>query len=327
MIAAICFVAPATAKDKPIELGLSNFFPAPHNVSQLLDAYAQAIAEKSGGKIKITNFHGGTLTPAAQCYDGVYKGLSDLGLSCLSYTRGRFPLSEVVDLPLGYKSGLAATHTADAYYRKFQPKELTDTQIMLLHAHGPGIIHTKKPVTNLDELKGVKLSCTGLSAKIAQRLGAVPVAAPMSERYDSIQRGVSEGGMFPFEALKGFKLAEVVSYTTENYSSSYTTTFFLNMNKDRWAKLSPEMQKVFDEVNTEFVDRFGEGWDMIDKEGREVAAAQGIKVLTLTPEEADKWAVAVRPILDDYVATMKSKNLPGEEALKFCMETLNALQK
>ncbi len=327
MIAAICSVAPATAQDKPVELGLSNFFPAPHNVSQLLDEYAKAIAEKSGGKIKITNFHGGTLTPAAQCYDGVYKGLSDMGLSVLGYTRGRFPLTEVIDLPLGYKNGLSATRMADAYYRKFQPKELTDTQIMILHAHGPGILHTKKPVTTLAELKGMKISCTGLSAKIAERLGAVPVAAPMSERYDSIQRGVSEGGMFPLEALKGFKLAEVVSYTTVNSSSAYTTAFFLTMNKDRWAKLAPELQKVFNEVNAEFVDKFGEGWDMIDKEGREVAVAQGIKILTLTPEEEAKWGAAVRPILDDYVANMKTKKLPGEEALNFCVDKLKELQQ
>jgi TRAP-type transport system periplasmic protein len=190
-------VPQVVAEDKPMELTFSNFFPAPHNNSILAEEWAKAVGEKTGGKVKITLFHGGTLTPAPQIYDSVVKGLSDIGMSALSYTRGRFPLTEIVDLPLGYKSGYEATMVANAYLQKFQPKEFADTKVMLMHAHGPGMIHTKKPVTNLADLKGVKLSCTGLSAKIAEKLGATPVAGPMTERYDSISKGVSEGGMFP----------------------------------------------------------------------------------------------------------------------------------
>ena len=137
------------------------------------------------------------MTPAAQVYDGVVKGVSDMGMSVLSYTRGRFPLTEIIDLPLGYKSGYAATKIANAYLNKFQPKEFADTQVMFLHAHGPGVLHTKKPVTNLADLKGMKISCTGLSAKIADKLGAVPVAAPMPERYDSISKGCNRRRFVP----------------------------------------------------------------------------------------------------------------------------------
>ena len=63
------------------------------------------------------------------------------------------------------------------------------------------------------------------------------MAAPISERYDSLQKGVIEGGLFPVESLKGWKLAEVVQSTTLDFGAAYTTTFFVVMNKDRWAAL------------------------------------------------------------------------------------------
>jgi TRAP-type transport system periplasmic protein len=319
-------VKQVVAEDKPMELTFSNFFPAPHNNSILAEEWAKAVSEKTGGKVKITMFHGGTLTPAPQIYDSVVKGLSDIGMSALSYTRGRFPLTEIIDLPIGYKSGYEATIVANAYLKKFQPKEFSDTQVMLMHAHGPGLIHTKKPVTSLADLKGVKLSCTGLSAKIAEKLGATPVAGPMTERYDSISKGVSEGGMFPLESLKGWKLAEVVQNTTLNFGTAYTTAFFITMNKDKWVAMSPDVQKAIQLVNAEFIEKWGRGWDKIDKEGSEFAIAQGVKTITLSPEEDAKWVAAVKPILDEYVTNMKGKNLPGEEALKFCQEELKKMQ-
>ncbi len=144
-------------------------------------------------------FPGATLTPADQCYDGVVKGISDIGMSVLSYTRGRFPTMEVIDLPLGYQAGLQATKLCNAYYEKFKPKELDDTKIMYLHAHGPGILHTKTPVSKLEELKGMKIRCSGTSAKVVTALGAAPVAMPQNETYDALQKGVVQGVVSPLK--------------------------------------------------------------------------------------------------------------------------------
>ena len=52
-------------------------------------------------------------------------------------------MMEVVDLPLGYTSGVQATKVANTVYEKFKDKALTDTQVMYLHAHGPGLVNTK----------------------------------------------------------------------------------------------------------------------------------------------------------------------------------------
>lgn len=314
------------SQEKPIELTYSIFFPAPHKNTILAQQWAEEIAKRTNGKVKITIFPGGTLTPADKCYDGVVKGLSDIGMSVVSYTRGRFPLTEVIDLPLGYKSGLAATKLINAYYKKFKPKEFDDTKVLYLHAHGPGILHTKKPVSKLEDLKGMKIRSTGTVAKIVSALGATPVAMPMPETYDALQKGIADGVMCPIEALEGWKLGEVVSSTTLNYGSAYTIAFFVVMNKDKWNSLPADIKKVFEEVSEEWIEKTGKSWDEIDQSGMEFVKKRGNKIIELSKEEDERWVKAVRTVLDDYVKSMKEKGLPGEEALNFCLEELKKLQ-
>ncbi|RPI73026.1 MAG: TRAP transporter substrate-binding protein [Desulfobacteraceae bacterium] len=327
VVGLFCFSSPVLAQAKPIELTYSIFFPAPHAQAVLAGEWAKEIEKRTNGQVKITMYYGGTLTPSNQCYDGVVNGLSDIGLSVMAYTRGRFPLSEVLDLPLGFKSGMVATKVANAYVKKMQPKELADTQVMYLHAHGPGLLHTKEPIAKLEDLKGMKISCQGLAAKIVEALGGVPVALPMQDRYDALQKGVAEAGLFPLEALKGWKLAEVVKSTVYNYSSSYSTGFFVVMNKDKWAALPPNIQKVFEAVNGEYIEKAGQTWDKADEVGRTFAVEKGIKFIELSKEESARWAEKVKPLLDGYVKAMKEKGLPGEETLKFCQEEMKKLQK
>jgi len=309
------------------KLNYSNFFPAPAPQTQIATDWAKEIEKRTGGKVQITMFPGGTLTPAPQCYDGVVKGISDIGMSVFAYTRGKFPLLEVIDLPLGIKSGLVATKLINEFSNKFKPKELDEVKVMYLHAHGPGLLHTKKPVNKLEELKGMKIRCTGMAAKIAGALGGAPVAMAMGETYDALSRGVVEGSMAPYEALKTWKWGEVVKFTTENFGSSYSTGFFVVMNKAKWNALAPDIQKIIEKVNEEWIVKQGSNWDEIDKGGKESVIKMGNKIIPLSQDEDWKWVKLVKPIYDGYVKDMKAKGLPGEEALKFCLETLYKLQK
>jgi TRAP-type C4-dicarboxylate transport system substrate-binding protein len=197
---------------------------------------------------------------------------------------------------------------------------------MYLHGHGPGILHTKKPVYKLEDVKGLKIRSTGMSAKIVTALGGVPVAMPMPETYDSLRRGVVDGTVNPQEALQGFKFGEVVKFTTEDWGASYSTGFFIVMNKDKWNALPADIQKIIEKVNVEWMEKTGRLWDQIEKEGKDFSLKLGNQFISLSTEENERWAKAVRPILDDYVKRMKEKGLPGEEALEFCLDTLKQIQ-
>ena len=316
--------SPALAQTK---LTYSVFFPAPHKNAVLATDWAKEIEKRTNGKVQITMFYGGTLTPADKCYDGVVKGISDIGFSVLAYTRGKFPLVEVADLPLGMKTGLVATKAINDFYKKFKPKEFDEVQVMYLHGHGPGILHTKKEVTKLEDAKGMKIRCTGMAAKIAGAIGATPVAMPMGDTYDALSRGVVDASMAPQEALQGWKWGEVVKYTVEDWGASYSAGMFVVMNKDKWKSLPPDVQKIIEQVNEEYIEKQGKTWDEIDKVGRDYTIARGNKIISLSPDENLKWEKAVKPLLDEYKKNMKDKGLPGDEVLSFYLQTIYKYQK
>jgi TRAP-type C4-dicarboxylate transport system substrate-binding protein len=311
------------AQEKAVTLNLSNMFPPENKNSVLMDQWCKEMEQRTKGRVKVTQFYGGTLTPPAQTYAGVIKGIADIGVSFASYTKGRFPLSEVIDLPLGYKSGYVGTKMANEFYAKFKPKEFDEVEMLFLSTSPPHMFFAKKAVNNLEDLKGLKIRSTGTSALVVQALGGAPVSMPMGEAYDSLSKGVVQGIVCPYEPMKGWKLAEVVSHCTE-YGSAYVNAMFVVMNKSRWNALPADVQKIMREINKEWIEKQGKLWDEANAEGKAVFSQKGGKSIILTNEENKRWAEKTRPILDGYVTEMKSKGLPGEEALKFCIEYLKA---
>jgi TRAP-type C4-dicarboxylate transport system substrate-binding protein len=324
---AFCVFFSSSGYAAEFTLRYSNFFPAPHKNAILADQWCKEIEKQTNGRVKINFFPGAVLTPAAQTYDSVVKGIADIGSSVLSYTMGKFPLMEAVDLPLGYKSGYWATRLANEFYHKFQPKELDETKVMYLYAHGPGILHTKKPVYKLEELKGMKIRSQGTNAKVVTALGAAPVGMPMNEAYDALSRGVADGIVVPYEALQGWRLGEVIRSSTEDYSCAYTATMFVVMNKAKWNSLPKDIQEIIAKVNEEYMEKQGRLWDEIDKEGHEFTKKRGNLIIKLPKEEESRWGLRMKPIWDEYVSQMKPKGLPAEEALKFCLDYLKANDK
>lgn len=300
---------------KTFNLRYSIFFPPTHDQCKAGVAWAKEVEKRTDGRVKVTVFPAGTLTKANQCYDGVVNGISDIGMSCFAYTRGRFPIMEAVDLPHGYANGRVATRVATEFYRAMKPKELDDAQVMYIHAHGPGLLHTKKPVQTLADLKGMKIRSTGLSAKVAESLGAVPVAMPQPATYEALQKGVVEGTFTPIETLKGWKQAEVIKHTTDCSSIGYTTAMFVVMNKKTWNSLPEDIRTIIEDINNEWIDVHGKAWDKSDEDGRAYTLSLGNKILPLTADEETQWSNAVRPIIDEYIQGANANNLPGDKAV------------
>ena len=313
------------AKEKPqkaIELTYSIFFPPTHIQCQTAVEWAKEIEERSGGRVKITTFPGGSLTKAPEVYVGVVNGISDIGMSCFAYTRGRFPLLEGLDLPLGYPNGMAATKIADEMIKKYKPAEVGDTHILYIHAHGPGILASKKPVRNLEDMKGLKVRATGLSTKIVESLGGNPVGMSQPETYEALQKGVVEATLCPIETLKGWKQGEVINYVIDTSFIGYTTAMFVTMNKEKWDKLPDDIKQIFNETDEKYVLKHGEAWDKADEEGTAFVKELKHEFISIPESEKPLWIEKIKPVLDDYVKNMAEKQLPGEAFLKDLQELI-----
>jgi TRAP-type C4-dicarboxylate transport system substrate-binding protein len=324
----ICCLSPAVfGQGKPIILNYTTHMPPQHTLSVLDNLWAKEVEKRTNGRVKVTIFYSGTLLAADKSYEGVKKGVADVGLTVPSFTKGRFPLIEVIDLPLGYDKALSASKMVDDFYKKFKPAEFDDVQVMHIHAHGPGVIHSKKAINRLEDFRGMKIRCTGTSANVARALGATPVAMSVADAYDALSRGVVDASMAPMETGQSMKWGEVTKYIVEVPSAGYSIAFATVMNKGVWKSLPRDIQAIIEEINKEWPEKRGKGWDAADIAGKKFALGKGNKIITFSKEEDERVAKVVRPLLDDYVQSMKKKGLPGDEALKFCVDDLNGIKK
>ena len=318
-------LSPIVCTAKTVTLKYSNFFPPTHIQSKLAEAWCKEVEKQTEGRVKIEYYPGGSLLKAKQIYDGVADGISDIGFSVLAYNRGRFPVTGALDLPFGYPSGVVATNVANELNDKLKPKEFDDTKLMYLHAHGPGFIHTRdKIITKMEDLKGLRIRSTGMSAEMVKALGATPVAMGMPDAYQSLQKGVVDGSAQPLEADEGWKLGEVTKHAVCCYATAYTTTFFVTMNKDKWATLDAKDQQAIEAINKTWSIKHGEAWDSSDLSGLRFFLEQGNSVNGLDAKEIERWKAAVAPVIDAYAAGLSKKNIDGAEVVQVIRDALKA---
>ncbi len=307
------------ANGEVFQFNLAHFFPAGHPAeTDLVQGWAAALDEASGGRIEITSYHSGTLIGAEDIYGGVVSGAADIGLSAFFYTRGRFPILEAFELPgVVYESSYAASKVAWEGIKELDPDEVGDTELMFVLATGPGDLFTREPVRSLDDLRGMSIRAAGLSADTLPLLGASPEAMPQGEAYEALQRGLVDGNLAPVEVLKGWGHAEVTSYVTRT-PFLYNALFFVTMNLEKWNSLPADLQQVFLEVNGQFHEEVAAGlWDVQNEEALQWAVEEmGMEVITLDEDEARLWIERVQPIQDDFIERMNQQGFSGEDIVR-----------
>jgi TRAP-type transport system periplasmic protein len=315
------------AAEKVITIRFAHFAPANNMEGKQMQEWANEVEKRTNGRVKVTMYPGGTVMGMDQMYDGVTKEVADIGFSIFSYHRGRFPLTEVIDLPLGYKNFSTPTRLVNAYYKKFKPKEMDDVKVLFLEGYGPGLLHAKKPINKLEDLKGMKIRAHGVSGKIVSALGAAPVGMPITDTYDALSKGIVEAALFGWGGAFNYNIGDVTKYHITTPAIGYGTAFYTVMNKEKWNSLPPDIQAIIDKLDEEWISRVAQKWFDWDSAGKAGLEKKGNTVIVLSQQENDRWAEKVKPMLDDYVKASKAKGLPGDEALKFCQDFLKANDK
>ena len=297
-----------------IKLKFANYFPITHMNSVMMGKFCDELNKKLAGKVELTQYPGSILLSAPKMAAGVSAGIADIGLSNLSYTRGRFPVMEIMELPLGYPSAWIAGHVANDFYNKFKPKDFDAYHVLMLSTSPINVIQTlNKPAKTLEDIKGLKLRGTGRLGDIVKALGATPIPIETPDLYDSLKRGVIEGALLPLETLKGFKTGEVQKYVTASWKVGSAYCFYVLMNKQKWDSLPDDVKKVINEFSKEFTERWAVEWNNIDIEGREYFTKQGGQIVPISDAESARWVKATQPVIDDYKKDLISKGYKAEE--------------
>jgi TRAP-type C4-dicarboxylate transport system substrate-binding protein len=297
-----------------IKLKAANYLPVTHKMSVLTAWYCEEVKKRTNGRVEITYHPGGTLLNPVKMYDGVATGIADMGVSHISYTRGRFPVMEVFEQPHGFPSGWVATQVTSDFYNKYKPKEWSDVEVLYINTSGPLIVQTvNKPVKTLDDLKGLKIRATGQMSDVVKALGAVPIPLEMPDVYDSLRRNVIDGITVDMSTLKYWKFAEVVKNVTVDWQLGTGYTFYFVINAKKWNALPDDIKKIMKEVALEAKEKQAALWNEMDIEGRDVFKTAGGQLYMLPDAEAAKWIAAVQPIFAGYKKTMVDRGFKEAE--------------
>ncbi|MXW35223.1 MAG: TRAP transporter substrate-binding protein, partial [Chloroflexi bacterium] len=205
------------ATAETVTLRLSMWFPPKHQiVTGSLEPWIESVREASGGTLVIKPDPAPIAKPPGQ-YDVVKSGAADLAYHVAAYTPGPFEVMRGVELPFLSPNATVGSQAAFEWYDEnigFD-EEFDEVKVVTLMVHGPGMIHSSRPVATLEDMAGLKLRVGGGGVRLSEALGATPVVMPGSQAYEAIQKGVAEGAMFPFEAISGYKLYELVDHHLE----------------------------------------------------------------------------------------------------------------
>ena len=331
VVLAISLMFSTVAAAQVIELSLANYMPVMHINSVLMGKFCEDVNKRLAGKVKVTQYTGGTLLTAPKMAAGVASGIADIGLSHCSYSRGRFPVMELTELPLGAPSSFVLTHVINDFYNKFKPKEWDAFYPLMFSASPPSVIQTvNKPVKTLEDLKGVKIRGTGRSGDVVKALGATVVPVEMMDMYESLRRGVMEGNMGPFEQLKSFKTGDILRYHTTSYMAGSGYTFYVIFNKAKWNSLPAEAKKVFTELSSQYIELWAVEWNKTDIVGKEYFLEKGGQIVPITDAEMTRWSKAVEVVIADYKKDMVSKGFTVAEVdgwISFIKERIDYWKK
>ncbi|OPY76572.1 MAG: Sialic acid-binding periplasmic protein SiaP precursor [Syntrophorhabdus sp. PtaU1.Bin058] len=318
------FLFSSHALSAALEIKWSNYFPVPSAQSKICEEFIKDIEAKTQGKVKFSFFAAGTLLSAPKMYDGVVQGISDIGFSNIGYTYGRFRMTEMLDLPLGFPNAWVANHVANDFFRKFKPKEWDKIHMISMHTSPVNVMMiATKPVYKMEDLKGLNIRGLGYIAEVVSALGGTPRAIATPETYDAVLKKVIDGVYLPMETMRAFRLGEAVKYITECWPIGQVYTFYLIMNKEVWNKLPPDVQKVLNEYP--FEDKLADMWNKIDIEGKDYGKEKGLTYIELSPDEAKKWIKASETVIEKYVKSMVSAGYNEKEVrswIKFAKERI-----
>ena len=319
LLGATALTAATGAMAQEVTLKLHQFLPAQANVPKLiLDEWIARVEKDAGGKLEIEHYPAMQLGgKPPELMDQVMDGVVDLAWTVNGFTPGRFPRTEVFELPFMMTNAEAVSK---AYWDLFE-KEMKDTDYKDVHVigtwvHGPGVMHTNKPVATMDDLNGMKFRAPSrVATQLLEQLGATAIGMPVTAIPESLSKGVIDGAVIPWEVTASLKVPELVKNHTEfaDGYAFYTVTFTLSMNKAKYESLPEDIRKAIDaNSGREFSAFAGKTMAGADGPSRELAVKAGNNIITISAEDSGKWKAAAQPVYDQWAADMDGRGIDGK---------------
>jgi len=292
--------------------------PQHHLTANVLQGWANEVEKATNGRVKFTMLPKHPSAPPGT-FDAVRDGLVDLSYVTASYTPARHILPLMPELPGGGETALInSVAYSRIYWKHFhQVGEYKGVKLLGVFTHGPGQMFTKKPVTGIADVQGLKIRTGGgVAESVAKALGASAFVKPAPESYELLSSGVADGVFFPLESIISFKLDTVLEQATLFPGGMYSSAFGFFMNEDKWNKLPKADQEAIEKISGEHIARLaGKSWDDADQKGMDALKKSGVKIVNANPAFVAEVKKRSAPIIDDWITKARAKGVDAGKTL------------
>jgi TRAP-type C4-dicarboxylate transport system substrate-binding protein len=317
-------VSHVNAQDKAVELKFAHWLPPTHALAKTgFEPWAKSVEAASNGSIKIAFFPAQQLGKAAAHYDMARDGIADMTWVNPGYQAGRFPMIAAGELPFLISKPGPGSAALDKWYRTYAVSEMKDVKFCFAHVH-VGTIHSKKPITEPGQLKGMKIrSANGTVSQTMSLLGATNVQVSAPEARDALEKGVADAITFPWNSIISFGIDKAVKNHTD--MRLYAADFVWVLNKTWYDKLAAAQKKVIDDhCNNDWAAKVGAAWGDEEDAGQGKLEKQGHNIVKITPQQLDAWKKAVEPINQQWIEAANKVGVNGQQALASLRQELKS---
>jgi TRAP-type C4-dicarboxylate transport system substrate-binding protein len=300
------------------ELSYSTTYAPTHPYGQADEAWIARIHEQTNGRVQITPFWGGTLISSREGIDELAAGVADIAYIAPIYASSGYDLSRLTpQFFYGYSDALQVLDVYLSLWAEYPQfaDELDGVKVLGYNVGTPmHLMLREKPLNTLADLQGLRIRSAVDYVNALAAHGAEGVTMPMTETYPSLQRGVLDGVIAPYEALKSLSFAEVVDYYSElpHSRGAYPSRA---INGEAWAALPEDIQKVFED-NIDFWTR--STYDLAqaaEDGGRAYGEEQGVVFNAVDPAVITEYSASFAAGAQATAEQLDALGLPGSEIL------------
>ncbi|WP_319532377.1 TRAP transporter substrate-binding protein [uncultured Cohaesibacter sp.] len=297
-----------------VELKATLFLPPNHLFTHELEAWSKELQEKTGGELKLSIFPSGQMGPPPRQFDLVRTGVADIGIALTGMTPGRFPMTEVSNLPFVGKSSEETSKLMTELAPQFMQEEMADVKLLEVVMMPPLKFHIgDKKLEKLEDFKGLRIRYAGrLFSESLKAFGATPVSVAPGEIVDGMNKGTIDGAMLPYEGAQSYQLDTVAKYSHQPGISA--ASFVWIMNKDAYDKLPDNLKKAIDETSgAETAARIGKIIDQGEVTGVEHLKKSGVEIVDFSDAMLAEMREASKGVIEEYLSSIESDGKHAHE--------------
>lgn len=270
-----------------------------------MEKFAELVKEKSGGKIEVKLFPGGTLGGDVQTVSALQGGVIEMTVLNAGILASNVKEFGAVDLPFLFDSGEEADKVMDGPFGTSLMERLPATGLVGVAYWELGfrnLTNNRHPVTKLEDIKGLKIRTiqSPIPVELFNALGANAVPLPYTELYTALETGTVDGQENPSANIINAKFYEVQKYMTLT-RHQYNPQIVL-VSKKFWDGLNDEEKTILQQAAVEARDFQRKVSREQDAAALEEIRKTGMEVSELSPEETQKLRDAVKPVIEKFSA-------------------------